>query len=310
MEVNNLFKDVLYNISDIQVMENEPMKNHTTFRVGGPARYFATVDDESSLVRLLKACIENEIKYMVIGNGSNLLISDQGFDGVIIKPEGIFNTISIDDTYITAGSAVLLSKLAKTASFNNLKGLEFASGIPGSVGGAILMNAGAYDGEIRNVCFKCRYIDIACISEGINDVIREKTNEELDFSYRMSVFQQTGDVILDGTFKLEKVEDNTVIEEKMKDLNARRKEKQPLEFASAGSTFKRPAGHYAAKLIEECGLKGYSCGDAQVSEKHSGFVINKGNASFSDVMKVIEHVKKVVYNKTGIILEPEVRIIR
>lgn len=310
MEVNNLFNEILFNISDIQINEYELMKNHTTFKVGGPARYFVTVYSEFSLLQLLKACIDNEMKYMIIGNGSNLLFSDAGFNGVIIKTDGIFNAINVEENYITAGNAVLLSKLAKAALYNNLTGLEFASGIPGAVGGAILMNAGAYDGEIKNVCIKCRYIDISSLkTSGINNAIKEKTNEKICFSYRMSVFQQTGDIILDGTFKLEKVHDNTAIEEKMKDLNSRRREKQPLEYASAGSTFKRPKGFYAAKLIEDCGLKGYSCGEAQVSEKHSGFVINKGNASFSDVMNVIEHVKEVVYNRTGVILEPEVRII-
>ena len=314
MEVNSLFKKVLFNIEGINIIENEPMKNHTTFKIGGPARFFITVYSTYSLLQVLKACIEYDVKYMVIGNGSNLLFSCNGFDGVIIKTEGDFQNIDVLDDTITAGSGVLLAKLAKAASQYNLKGLEFASGIPGSVGGAILMNAGAYDGEIKNVCSSCRYVDMQRLSEldkdYLFDAVDEKENKDLLFDYRMSIFQKTGDIILDGTFLLEKAEENSEIEEKMKDLNARRRDKQPLEFASAGSTFKRPKGDYAARLIEECGLKGYSCGDAQVSEKHSGFVINKGNASFDDVIKVIEHVKDVVYNRKGIVLEPEVKIIK
>lgn len=205
MEVNNLFNEILFNISDIQINEYELMKNHTTFKVGGPARYFVTVYSEFSLLQLLKACIDNEMKYMIIGNGSNLLFSDAGFNGVIIKTDGIFNAINVEENYITAGNAVLLSKLAKAALYNNLTGLEFASGIPGAVGGAILMNAGAYDGEIKNVCIKCRYIDISSLkTSGINNAIKEKTNEKICFSYRMSVFQQTGDIILDGTLNLKK----------------------------------------------------------------------------------------------------------
>ncbi|HOA30948.1 MAG TPA: UDP-N-acetylmuramate dehydrogenase [Clostridia bacterium] len=311
--MNSLFKDNLFNIDDIDIMENEPMKNHTTFRIGGPARYFVTVFDTSSLLEVLKACIDYDVKYMVVGNGSNLLVSCRGYDGVVIKTEGEFQNISVDDDRLTAGSGVLLPRLAKAALGYSLKGLEFASGIPGSVGGGILMNAGAYDGEIRNVCAKSRYVDVNRLPyldyDRINEAVCERDNKDLLFDYRMSIFQKTGDIILDGTFQLEKVEDKSVIEEKMKELNERRRAKQPLEYPSAGSTFKRPKGNYAAKLIEECGLKGYSYGDAQVSEKHSGFVINRGNASFNDVVKVIEHVKDVVYNMTGVILEPEVKII-
>ncbi|HPZ52650.1 MAG TPA: UDP-N-acetylmuramate dehydrogenase [Clostridia bacterium] len=311
--MNSLFKDNLFNIDDIDIMENEPMKNHTTFRIGGPARYFVTVFDTGSLLEVLKACIDYDVKYMVVGNGSNLLVSCRGYDGVVIKTEGEFQNISVDDDRLTAGSGVLLPRLAKAALGYSLKGLEFASGIPGSVGGGILMNAGAYDGEIRNVCAKSRYVDVNRLPyldyDRINEAVCERDNKDLLFDYRMSIFQKTGDIILDGTFQLEKVEDKSVIEEKMKELNERRRAKQPLEYQSAGSTFKRPKGNYAAKLIEECGLKGYSYGDAQVSEKHSGFVINRGNASFNDVVKVIEHVKDVVYNMTGVILEPEVKII-
>jgi UDP-N-acetylmuramate dehydrogenase len=312
-KVNSLFKDNLFNIDDIDIMENEPMKNHTTFRIGGPARYFVTVFDTGSLLEVLKACIDYDVKYMVVGNGSNLLVSCRGYDGVVIKTEGEFQNISVDDDRLTAGSGVLLPRLAKAALGYSLKGLEFASGIPGSVGGGILMNAGAYDGEIRTVCAKSRYVDVNRLPyldyDRINEAVCERDNKDLLFDYRMSIFQKTGDIILDGTFQLEKVEDKSVIEEKMKELNERRRAKQPLEYPSAGSTFKRPKGNYAAKLIEECGLKGYSYGDAQVSEKHSGFVINRGNASFNDVVKVIEHVKDVVYNMTGVILEPEVKII-
>lgn len=311
--MNSVFKDNLLNIDNIDIKENEPMKNHTTFRIGGPARYYVTVFDVGSLLKVLKECIDYDVRYMVVGNGSNLLVSCNGYDGVVIRCEGEFQEISVNGDRLTGGSGVLLPRLARAALEYSLSGLEFASGIPGSVGGGILMNAGAYDGEMKNVCVNCRYVDVERLrmldNDNLADAVCVKDNKDLLFDYRMSIFQKTGDIILDGTFQLERVEDKSIIEEKMKDLNERRRAKQPLEYPSAGSTFKRPKGYFAAKLIEECGLKGYSCGDAQVSEKHSGFVINKGNATFDDVIKVIEHVRDVVYNKTGVILEPEVKII-
>ncbi len=309
MEVNNLFENELLKIQDIILLKDEPLKNHTTFKIGGMAKYFVCVKNETTLLLLINFCSANSIKYMIIGNGSNLLFSDKGYDGAIIKLEEEFNYINIEqDTeeeyaLLTAGAGASLARVAKEASNNNLSGLEFASGIPGTVGGAVLMNAGAYDGEIGNVCIKSRYID------NKNRSVKIYEKQDMDFSYRHSIYQNTLDIILNATFKLKKCINNSCIEEKMKSLNARRKEKQPLEYPSAGSTFKRPSGYYAGKLIEDCGLKGYRHGDAMVSEKHSGFVINVGNATFDDVISVIEHVKEVVYNNTGVIMEPEVKII-
>ena len=258
-------------------------------------------------IQLLFAYIkENSIPYTVIGNGSNLLFSDDGFRGIVVKIgsefSGIESTLTDNGMILNVKAGTLLSRLAAFACENSLTGLEFASGIPGSVGGAILMNAGAYDGEISQVLVESTYFDINNMSVGT------KSYEMHDFSYRHSSYEDDGLIILSGRFSLKNGNKDDILL-KMKDLNSRRISKQPLEFPSAGSTFKRPAGLYAGKLIEDAGLKGFSIGGAQVSEKHCGFVINKGGATCSDVINVIKYVKSAVFDKFGVELETEVKII-
>ena len=285
---------------------NEPLKKHSTFRIGGNADVLVAPQNLLQIQLLFAYIKENSIPYTVIGNGSNLLFSDDGFRGIVVKIgsefSGIESTLTDNGMILNVKAGTLLSRLAAFACENSLTGLEFASGIPGSVGGAILMNAGAYDGEISQVLVESTYFDIKKMSVGT------KSYEMHDFSYRHSSYEDDGRIILSGRFSLKNGNKDDILL-KMKDLNSRRISKQPLEFPSAGSTFKRPAGLYAGKLIEDAGLKGFSIGGAQVSEKHCGFVINKGGATCSDVINVIKYVKSAVFDKFGVVLETEVKII-
>lgn len=285
---------------------NEPLKKHSTFRIGGNADVLVAPQNLLQIKLLFAYIKENSIPYTVIGNGSNLLFSDDGFRGIVVKIgsefSGIESTLTDNGMILNVKAGTLLSRLAAFACENSLTGLEFASGIPGSVGGAILMNAGAYDGEISQVLVESTYFDIKKMSVGT------KSYEMHDFSYRHSSYEDDGLIILSGSFSLKNGNKDDILL-KMKDLNSRRISKQPLEFPSAGSTFKRPAGLYAGKLIEDAGLKGFSIGGAQVSEKHCGFVINKGGATCSDVINVIKYVKSAVFDKFGVELETEVKII-
>ena len=285
---------------------NEPLKKHSTFRIGGNADVLVAPQNLLQIQLLFAYIKENSIPYTVIGNGSNLLFSDDGFRGIVVKIgsefSGIESTLTDNGMILNVKAGTLLSRLAAFACENSLTGLEFASGIPGSVGGAILMNAGAYDGEISQVLVESTYFDINNMSVGT------KSYEMHDFSYRHSSYEDDGLIILSGRFILKNGNKDDILL-KMKDLNSRRISKQPLEFPSAGSTFKRPAGLYAGKLIEDAGLKGFSIGGAQVSEKHCGFVINKGGATCSDVINVIKYVKSAVFDKFGVELETEVKII-
>lgn len=285
---------------------NEPLKKHSTFRIGGNADVLVAPQNLLQIKLLFAYIKENSIPYTVIGNGSNLLFSDDGFRGIVVKIgsefSGIESTLTDKGMILNVKAGTLLSRLAAFACENSLTGLEFASGIPGSVGGAILMNAGAYDGEISQVLVESTYFDIKKMSVGT------KSYEMHDFSYRHSSYEDDGLIILSGRFILKNGNKDDILL-KMKDLNSRRISKQPLEFPSAGSTFKRPAGLYAGKLIEDAGLKGFSIGGAQVSEKHCGFVINKGGATCSDVINVIKYVKSAVFDKFGVVLETEVKII-
>lgn len=281
---------------------NEPLSKHTTFKVGGPCDVAVLVNSESSIASILKFCTVNDIKTLVIGNGSNLLVSDEGFNGVVIIVGKDFQGISlIDDTTIEVSSGTTLTQLCLFALQNSLTGLEFAYGIPGTVGGGVFMNAGAYDGEISNVIESVQAVDYS-------GKVMTFTAEQMELGYRKSIFHEIDCVITKAVFKLRKG-DKQAIRDKMDDLMQRRKSKQPLEFPSAGSTFKRPTGNFAGKLIDECGLRGYTVGGAQVSEKHCGFVINKDNASFEDIMTLIKNVQNIVYEKTGYCLECEVKII-
>lgn len=285
---------------------NEPLKKHTTFRIGGAADLLVTPQSEEQLIKLFKYIKENCIRYVIIGNGSNLLFSDEGYRGIVVKIGSELSSIEAipceNGMIINAGAGTLLSKLALFACENSLTGLEFASGIPGNVGGAVLMNAGAYDGEISQVLVRSTYLDCEYLS------VCTKNFDEHDFSYRHSSYENDGYLILSASFLLKKGNKEDILS-KMKDLNNRRITKQPLEFPSAGSTFKRPAGLFAGKLIEDANLKGYTVGGAKVSEKHCGFVINTGNATCEDVLGVIKYVQNTVFAKFGVELETEVKII-
>ena len=284
----------------------EPMSAHTTFRIGGPADYFVEPGSESVLKELLLLCRETETPFFILGNGSNLLVSDEGYRGVMISLRG-FDEISFREgesteagkTIMTAGCGVLLSKAAMQAAERGLTGFEFAGGIPGTLGGAVTMNAGAYGGEIRDVILSARVMTKA------GDV-RELSAEELDLSYRHSIIQEKDLIVLSADFAFAHG-DEEQIKEQMRQLNTQRREKQPLEYGSAGSTFKRPEGYFAGKLIQDAGLKGYRSGDVMVSEKHSGFVVNVGKGTCGDAMRVIEHVQRTVYEQFGVELELEVK---
>lgn len=285
------------------VRYDEPLKNHTTFKIGGNCIALIEPREVSDIVETIKICRENSIKFFVIGNGSNLLVPDEGYNGVIIKLKGEFSTIQVEGEYLIVNSGAKLSEVYTVAYENSLTGFEFASGIPGTIGGAIYMNAGAYGGEMKDIVESIQVLDLD------NFELRELKNEELEFSYRKSIIQRKNYIVTTIKLKLQKgnkEEINAVYE----DLRERRNSKQPLNFGSAGSTFKRPEGHFASKLIEDAGLKGYHINDAWVSEKHSGFVVNKGNASYKEVMELIEYVQKVVFEKFGVKLETEVRILK
>lgn len=278
--------------------ENEPLSRYTTFGIGGKCPLMIEINGEECLKKLLPMM---DMPFYVIGKGSNLLVSDRDIDMIFLHMGKDNSDISLNGNVLTCKSGAALSAVSSFARDNSLTGLEFAYGIPGNIGGAIFMNAGAYGGEMKDVVQSVRAVDY-------QGNVCEFSADELDFSYRHSKFSGGGYVITEARLALSQG-DKEEIAAKMAELTAKRKEKQPLEYRSAGSTFKRPQGTFAALLIEQCGLKGYSCGAAQVSEKHSGFVINKGGASFADVMSVIGHVKETVYAKTGIMLECEPEII-
>ncbi|MBR4981907.1 MAG: UDP-N-acetylmuramate dehydrogenase [Lachnospiraceae bacterium] len=281
---------------DIKI--NEPMKKHTSFRVGGPAKVFLTVHSEEVLAKIMVALKERKLPYFVLGNGSNLLVSDQGYDGVMIYLGEEFASVEVQGNKIKAGAAAFLGKVARKALEEELTGLEFAAGIPGSLGGGAVMNAGAYGGELSQVVTRIRAMD-----QLGNIVLLEK--EEFAMGYRTSVFKTKPYVILEVEMELEKGNPTEILG-KMNEYTKARIEKQPLEYPSAGSTFKRPEGYFAGKLIMDAGLRGFSVGDAQVSEKHCGFVINKGNATASEIRTLMDEVVKKVKEQFGVELEPEV----
>lgn len=284
-----------------EVLEKEPLKRHTTFKIGGPCIAMCMPDSFENARRLIEFLRKNEIDFYIIGNGSNLLISDNGLDMVVVKIASNLSEIKIEDDEVFAMAGASLIETSKRAIEAGLEGMEFSSGIPGNVGGAITMNAGAYGNEIVDILKSCIVID------NENEILEIPANE-MNLRYRNSRVQDEGLIVLGARFKL-KHGNKEEINAKYKDLRDRRWSKQPLDKCSAGSTFKRPEGHYASKLIEDSGLKGYKHNDAMVSEKHSGFVISDGNASFEDVIAVITHVQEVVYDKYKVRLEPEVRIL-
>lgn len=278
---------------------DEPMKNHTSFKVGGPVDLMIIPKTEDEIVNILKLLTSQKLPFYIMGNGSNLLVSDKGFSGVVIKLYDNYNDFSVDEDIITAKSGILLSKLAKVALRHNLGGFEFASGIPGTLGGAVTMNAGAYGGEMKDVLISAHVVD----RQGN---ISEIVNGNLELAYRTSSIQKRDLIVLSAKVQLKKAPYEE-IKSKMDELDYKRKDKQPLEWPSAGSTFKRPEGHFAGKLIQDCDLRGYSIGGAQVSEKHCGFIINKGGATASDIFDLITHVQERVFEKFGIRLDTEVK---
>lgn len=283
------------------IKEDESLSKYTTFKIGGPARILIEAKSDEEVLKLVRLFDEMKEDYLIIGNGSNLLITDAGIERpVIVLDKNFSNITMIDEVTLYAEAGASLKSLANKALELGLGGLEAISGIPGTVGGAVYMNAGAYGSEIKDVVTKIRYIK--------NDSIAELDASEANFAHRRSIFQEKGYIILGAYFKLEK-KDKKDIEEEQRDYTQRRKDKQPLEYPSAGSVFKRPDGYYASKLIEDAGLKGLSVGGAMVSKKHSGFIINTGRASFDDVVTLIEKVKAIVLEKFAVSLEEEIRII-
>lgn len=284
-----------------QVLIQEPMKNHTTFRIGGPAACFVRPQDAGQVERILHICRENEVPWFILGNGSNLLVSDRGFDGVIIQIYRNMSRIQVSGHHMTVQAGALLSAVAKQALREGLSGLEFASGIPGTVGGAVVMNAGAYGGEMKDVVKSVTVLD----EEG---AVRKLAREELQMGYRTSLVKKKGYTVLEAVLKLNDG-DPAAISARMEELKEQRVSKQPLEYPSAGSTFKRPEGYFAGKLIMDSGLRGFRVGGAQISEKHCGFVINTGDATAEDVVRLIRQVQDIVYEKFHVKLEPEVRFL-
>ena len=288
----------IYNDSEIKIDEN--MSNHIHFKVGGPVDILLIPSKVNQVVETLKICKNENIPYFIIGNGSNLLVKDGGIRGVVIKLSNLLS-IEVKDNTIKASSGTLLEDVSKKAVENSLTGFEFACGIPGSVGGAVFMNAGAYDGEIKNVIKEAEVLD----RDGNIMVLSKK---ELELGYRTSKVMKDNLLVLSATFELTKG-DKEKIQERVNELTEKRESKQPLEYPSAGSTFKRPEGYFAGKLIQDAGLKGASVGGAAVSEKHSGFVINKDGATAEDVLNLIAHVQNEIKKQFGVELHTEVRII-
>lgn len=290
----------------MHMRENEPLSAHTTFRIGGPAKYYLVPESKAEVREGLAFANEKNLPWLVIGKGSNLLVPDEGYSGVVIEIGKGMEKIEVEtgetDGRICAQAGVSLGVLAAAAAKESLTGLEFASGIPGTLGGAVTMNAGAYDGEMKDVIVSATVLD----KSGEE---RTLSREQLQLGYRSSRIQREGSLVLEAVFELQKG-NREVILEKMRELNGRRRDKQPLEYPSAGSTFKRPEGYFAGKLIQDAGLRGFRIGDAQVSEKHCGFVINRGNATAADVRRLIKEVQKRVQESSGVWLEPEVKMIQ
>jgi UDP-N-acetylmuramate dehydrogenase len=286
-------------IGEAKVLANEPMASHTTFRIGGPADYFVMPETVEELRDILALCKEEGLPYFILGNGSNLLVGDKGFRGVVIQLYKNFDGLSIEGTKVTAKSGAMLIRVAKEAGKAGLTGLEFASGIPGTIGGAMVMNAGAYGGEMKDV--------VTAVTVLTKDgYIKTLTGSEMNFRYRGSVVEDEGYIVLEAVMEL-KEGNLEEIQARIDELSLQRRTKQPIEYPSAGSTFKRPEGYFAGKLIQDANLRGYQVGGAQVSEKHCGFVINAGGATAADVMQLMKDVSDKVNAQFGVTLEPEVK---
>ena len=284
-----------------RVLLEEPMKRHTTFRIGGPAEVFVMPGNLEEVQRILEICRTEDLPYFILGNGSNLLVSDKGYQGVVVQLYRNFGQIRVEDSRIHAQAGALLSGIAAAAREASLTGFEFAGGIPGTLGGAVVMNAGAYDGEMKDVL---KEVTVLTPEGGVLTL----QADELHMGYRTSVIKEAGYIVLEAVISLEKG-DQEEIRSRMQELAGMRTSKQPLSYPSAGSTFKRPEGYFAGKLIMDSGLRGYQVGGAQVSEKHCGFVINTGNATAKDVTTLMSDVQRIVMEKFGVKLEPEVKFL-
>lgn len=299
--MSDIFEKELQKVMDTErVLKQEPMKKHTTFRVGGPAEYYM-IPKRDEIEALIRLCNHYNIPFLIIGNGSNLLVSDRGIRGAVIEIGKEMDEIQIEGERIVVQAGALLSKTAHRAMKESLTGMEFAAGIPGCVGGAVAMNAGAYGGEIKDI--------LSCVTiltkEG---EVKKLSAKELELSYRHSIISAKEYIVLDAEFVLKKGE-REQIESRMEELKEKRVEKQPLEYPSAGSTFKRPEGYFAGKLIMDAGLRGFQVGGAAVSEKHCGFVINRGDATAADIYQLIQEIQKEVSRRFGVKLEPEVKMV-
>ena len=297
-EIIKKFCDLL---GEERVFTGEAMSRHTTFKIGGPADYFLMPDKDTDVGRIVKICKESAIPYFILGNGSNLLVGDGGYRGAVIQIYKNMSAVTVEGTEITVQAGALLSSVAAAAKNAALTGFEFAGGIPGTMGGAVVMNAGAYGGEMKDVLTEVTVMD----EEG---EIVTLPADKLELGYRTSIIKTAGYIVLEAKLQL-KEGNPEVIRETMKDLTIRRTTKQPLEYPSAGSTYKRPEGYFAGKLIQDAGLRGYQVGGAQVSEKHCGFVINAGGATARDVRTLMDNVRDIVYKKYGVTLEPEVKFL-
>ena len=303
MNLDRIIIEIKQYLPQIDLLENEPMKNHCSFRSGGLVRVFALPPDEVSLVSLCTFLQQHGITPYLLGNGTNVVFPDEGAENLFVISTGAIQEISfLSGGDICASAGLPLSRLAAFALEHSLTGLEFASGIPGSVGGGVLMNAGAYGGELKDVIVSVRYLDLA------DNTIHEIPASACDFGYRRSCFQKGSSIILGAVFRLS-AGNREEIAARMKNLNQRRRDKQPLDLPSAGSAFRRPEGYFAAVLIEECGLKGTSIGGAQVSEKHAGFIVNTGNATTEDLRRLLNLVRDEVYKQKHILLQPEVILV-
>lgn len=297
--MEEVYNKLLTKIPKENIKLNEDMSKHTSIKIGGPADIFIKIKNIEELKYVLRIAKEENIPVTVIGNGTNLLVRDKGIRGIVLQIK--IEDISVNTTEIEVGAGTLLSKLSKTACENSLTGLEFASGIPGTVGGAITMNAGAYGGEFKDIVVSTTYID-----NNLN--IHTIANKEHNFEYRNSIFKDNNFIILNSKLKLkEDIKEN--IEARMKQNSEKRKKSQPIEYPNAGSIFKRENGFITAEAIDKCGLKGYNIRDAYVSEKHAGFIVNKGEATAKDVIDLIEYIKKIIYEKYKIKIETEIKII-
>ena len=304
-KVNNLREEIIKRLEQTvesdQFLREEPMKKHITFRGGGPAACFLTPSTKEQIREILHICQEEKTPYFILGNGSNLLVSDQGFDGVVLQVYKNMKQVTVEGEHLRVQAGALLSATARKALEAGLTGMEFAAGIPGTMGGAAVMNAGAYGGEMKDILESVTVLT----PEGEQ---KELKNEELQLGYRTSVVKEKGYIVLEAVLSLKKG-DPEAIKSRMDELKEQRVTKQPLEYPSAGSTFKRPEGYFAGKLIQDAGLRGYQVGGAQVSEKHCGFVINKENATAKDVVDLIHDVQRIVYEKFQVQLETEVKFL-